>query len=240
MTNPNRLVAWSSIVAGLLLASFVSSLTLAQSPSGQFIGTLILKDEDPEGQTFTLGAPFGYLDPKGTRWDAKEGLVFDGASIPRALWTVVGSPYTGSYRRAAVLHDYYCYVHSRTWQDVHHMFYDAMLTGGVGKAKANLMFYAVWRFAKRWEIRPESDCKPDSQGHIFCPANDSLVTTVLSVDDKSNTEQSMVEELNDVRDKIEKDDVSAEDVISLANSQHILPRKSEKSILRDPSRFIAE
>jgi hypothetical protein len=29
----------------------------------------------------------------------------DGTSIPQMFWWVIGSPYTGDYRRAAVLHD---------------------------------------------------------------------------------------------------------------------------------------
>ena len=32
----------------------------------------------------------------------------DGASIPRALWTLVGSPYRGDYRRASIVHDQAC------------------------------------------------------------------------------------------------------------------------------------
>jgi len=36
---------------------------------------------------------------------APQGMITDGASIPRYFWRVIGSPFTGKYRRAAVFHD---------------------------------------------------------------------------------------------------------------------------------------
>ena len=47
-----------------------------------------------------------YTDSKGRRWVAPAGMVSDGASIPRVLWSIIGGPYEGSYRRGAWLHDY--------------------------------------------------------------------------------------------------------------------------------------
>ena len=41
---------------------------------------------------------FSFKDPDAQEWAAPAGAVIDGASIPRALWTIVGSPYTGDYR----------------------------------------------------------------------------------------------------------------------------------------------
>lgn len=36
------------------------------------------------------------------------GYLFDGASIPRALWTLVGSPMDPQFVRAALIHDWLC------------------------------------------------------------------------------------------------------------------------------------
>lgn len=33
------------------------------------------------------------------------GMISDGASIPKAFWSIVGCPFGGSYTRAAFLHD---------------------------------------------------------------------------------------------------------------------------------------
>jgi hypothetical protein len=68
---------------------------------------------------------FGYVDGKGERWPAPKGSIIDGASIPQVLWTVAGSPYTGEYRNASVVHDVACVKRDRPWQDVHRMFYEA-------------------------------------------------------------------------------------------------------------------
>ena len=53
-------------------------------------------------------ADFSFIDPAGVVWLTPKGYVVDGASIPRALWTLLGSPYTGDYRRASIVHDKAC------------------------------------------------------------------------------------------------------------------------------------
>src|ERR1700674_3220752 len=90
---------------------------LAQDRKDKFIGTLVLEDVDPSGgRKFRLGQDLTYVDPQGLPWYARKGLVFDGASIPQALWSIIGSPYTGLYRRAAVIHDFYCTNLYRNWE----------------------------------------------------------------------------------------------------------------------------
>jgi hypothetical protein len=80
----------------------------------------------------------------------KAGARIDGATIPRPFWTVTGGPYDGPYRKASVIHDWYCDVRERPWQDVHQMFYDAMIDSGVTPRKAKVMFLAVWACGPRW------------------------------------------------------------------------------------------
>jgi hypothetical protein len=79
------------------------------------------------------------------------GAEIDGASIPKVFWSIVGGPYTGLYRNASVIHDYYCDVRTRPWKEVHRMFYDAMLASGVDKMKAKLMYLAVRFGGPRWD-----------------------------------------------------------------------------------------
>lgn len=86
---------------------------------------------------------FAYIDPSGKRWEARKGYIVDGASIPRIVWTLVGSPFTGKYRRASVVHDYYCTMKTEPWRDVHRMFYNACRAGGVSEIKAKMMFAAI-------------------------------------------------------------------------------------------------
>ncbi len=135
---------------------------------GAFQGRLVLEDVDLEnGRNFKLLEPLRYIDPVGAVWEARAGLVVDGASIPRPLWSIVGSPYTGLYRRAAVIHDFYCTYNYRQWERVHRVFYDAMRTAGVGPVQAALMYYAVWRFGPRWDVRAILNCSPSREHRCY-------------------------------------------------------------------------
>jgi hypothetical protein len=86
----------------------------------------------------------------GTVWEAPVGSLVDGASIPRVLWSVVGSPFTGDYVYASIVHDVACHVRSRPWRDTHYMFYLACLAGGTRRGRAKLMYLAVRNFGPRW------------------------------------------------------------------------------------------
>jgi hypothetical protein len=56
-------------------------------------------------RNMTLEENFYYIDPDGRKWEAAKGSCLNGATIPRSLWTAIGSPYAGKYRRASVVHD---------------------------------------------------------------------------------------------------------------------------------------
>jgi hypothetical protein len=117
--------------------------------SGRFLGDIITKWLD-NGIHMEVIHPFAYQDSKGKQWLVPAGTHVDGASIPRGLWTIVGSPLTGLYRNASVVHDYFCDVHLEPWRAVHRVFYDAMLTSGVPAARAKLMYLAVYYGGPRW------------------------------------------------------------------------------------------
>jgi hypothetical protein len=103
-----------------------------------------------DGRLMKLVEPFGYHDPNGVFWDAPAGATIDGASIPEALQALIGGPFNGRYRNASVIHDWYCDVRTRPWRAVHRVFYDAMLTSGVSKARAKLMYGGVYFGGPRW------------------------------------------------------------------------------------------
>jgi uncharacterized protein DUF1353 len=94
--------------------------------------------------------PFAFIDATGKRWDVPAGAVINGASIPQGAWSLVGSPYTGNYRRASVIHDHYCNTRSETWEQVHRMFYWAMIAGGVNDLQAKVFYAAVYAGGPRW------------------------------------------------------------------------------------------
>jgi hypothetical protein len=133
----------------------VSVFELADAKQGYF-GELWLKPLRG-GRDMEVVKPFGFVDSQARKWEVPVGTKTDGASIPRALWSLVGSPFTGAYREAAVIHDRYCQTKLRSWSDTHDAFYEAMLASGVDKQQALLMWAAVYRFGPRW-TRDQSVC----------------------------------------------------------------------------------
>ena len=113
----------------------------------------------PDGRNMILVTELRYTDPKGEVWVAPVGSVTDGASIPRYLWSIMGGPFEGQYRNAAVLHDVAYGEHNRPWQDCDRMFYYAMRCSGVNEVEAKTMFYALFKFGHHWKF-PIKKAKP--------------------------------------------------------------------------------
>jgi hypothetical protein len=112
-----------------------------------------------------LDRDFWFVDRNNKRWDASKGEIIDGASIPRALWTLVGSPYTGFYRRASIVHDVACRKagsDSKLRKEADRMFYDACREGGCTIQQATILYIGV-RIGAEWgksaETTPELDIR---------------------------------------------------------------------------------
>jgi hypothetical protein len=117
--------------------------------SGRYDGQAVVRLLD-DGRRVQLVEDFGFIDQAENRWDVPEGAIVDGASIPQALWSIIGGPFEGRYRDASIVHDWYCDMRSRPWQNVHRVFFEAMLTSGVAKVRANLMYAGVYWGGPRW------------------------------------------------------------------------------------------
>ena len=138
----------------IILSLTLFSLLLAQSPAfsgdfGKFKGRLITSWGN-DGRKMILEETFAYIDPRTKVWQVPKGTTVDGASIPWAMWSIIGGPFAGKYRRASVIHDYYCDLRSRPWKQVHRVFFNAMLAAGVEERKAKIMYAAVYHFGPRW------------------------------------------------------------------------------------------
>ena len=96
-------------------------------------------------QAFEVTAPLVYNDGI-VQLTVNEGFDFDGASIPKALWGIIGSPMTGGYQRAGCLHDalYASQLFPRETCDWY--FLEAMESDGVGYFKRYAMYWAVRAF----------------------------------------------------------------------------------------------
>ena len=93
---------------------------------------------------------FSFIDSKGLIWTAPSGALINGASIPKNFWSTIGGPYSGLYREASVLHDYYCTTKERGCRETHKMFYEGCIEGGVEKHTAQIMYLSVKHFGPKW------------------------------------------------------------------------------------------
>jgi len=94
---------------------------------------------------------FAFTDTSGKVWLARQGSILDGESVPRELYALGGLPYPFEYRKAAVVHDYFCRVRTEPWHQVHRMFHHASLVEGVSETQAKALYAVVYAGGWRWE-----------------------------------------------------------------------------------------
>ncbi|APZ55116.1 DUF1353 domain-containing protein [Salipiger abyssi] len=117
---------------------------------------------------FPLAEPLRFTDARSKTWIAPPGTLTDGASIPEIFVAIVGQPTAPEYVNAAAIHDAYCGVgnegganyHNGRWEDVHRMFYDALVASGTPDQRAKIMFAAVWLGGPRWNVHYSLDQVP--------------------------------------------------------------------------------
>ena len=81
---------------------------------------------------------------------------YDGASIPRAFWRVIGSKESDEFLIGAMVHDFMCENHDVIGNNRElssEVFKQLLLACGVSKVKANIMHFAVNNFQRfcGWE-----------------------------------------------------------------------------------------
>lgn len=87
----------------------------------------------------------------------RENYCFDGATIPRFFWRIIGSNASNEFLVAALIHDVLCENHQYIDNDRElssKVFRALLVASGVSKLKAQIMFLAVDNFQKimgKWE-----------------------------------------------------------------------------------------
>lgn len=145
----------SYIVAGTVLLTLMSGGARAQ-----FDGALELIPPGCEqvGQCKLKNA-LRFTDSANVVWEAKAELLTDGASIPGIFQPFIGSPFDPTFIKAAVIHDHYCDRHVRPWTQTHRVFYEGLIAGGVSRAKAKTMYFAVFLGGPKWiKLIPGNKC----------------------------------------------------------------------------------
>jgi hypothetical protein len=106
-----------------------------------FKGDLILKKIS--AKRYKVWKRFSYTSKKGEKFIVPKGFKTDGASIPRIVWPLIGSPFTGRYSQAAVLHDFLYYTQMTTRRKADRIFLEAMGVLKVPFWKRTIMYLAV-------------------------------------------------------------------------------------------------
>lgn len=116
---------------------------------GTFSGepqTTWLTEDGTQDRSVELLNEFSFTDPDAKAWIAPLAAIVDGASIPRALWTIIGSPYIGDYRRASVVHDVACVEaggDKKKRRAADRMFFHACRAGGCSIWQSILLYLGV-------------------------------------------------------------------------------------------------
>ena len=95
-----------------------------------------------DGRMWELMKPFVYQSEKCGMIEVPKGFIFDFASIPKLLWSIVGSP-TGRYGPAALIHDFLCSTNEYPRKVSDRIFLEAMKDCGVPYLKRMVMYWAV-------------------------------------------------------------------------------------------------
>ena len=142
----------------LITSALLCAVALAAQP-GRFVGRVVVEllDDVEYDHKLRLLEDFGYEDPGGKLWLARKDGILDGTSIPHELRTLSGLPFVGDYRKATIVHDYFCRTRAEPWKQAHRMLYSASLTEGLTLPEAKLLYLAVYAGSWRWEV-PGSSC----------------------------------------------------------------------------------
>ena len=114
------------------MSSFTSEL------KGEFLPTKNLQFKLLEPLTYWHGDK-----DNPTIEEVPEGFVTDFASIPRVLWSIIGSPASGLYRNPSVLHDFWYKNNKYSRRKCDRLFLGAMKVAGVGYIKRKTIYYGV-------------------------------------------------------------------------------------------------
>ncbi|MEO1079773.1 MAG: DUF1353 domain-containing protein [Pseudomonadota bacterium] len=132
--------------------------------------------------TFRLREEFRFTDTNGFVWVTEAKWRVDGATILRAVWTIVGGPMSGRYLYASIIHDKYCDTKERTAHDTHRNFYYGMRAKGVSPSKARLMHWAVRTFGPSWKVVKPAAAYGISGPTVYTLETESVAAPAISED----------------------------------------------------------
>lgn len=96
----------------------------------------------PEKDLIEITEDYVFHYKSNNYWIPK-GFRFDGASIPRAFWSIIGSPFHPDYIEAALVHDWCFATWCLNFKETNAVFKRNLKNAGVGYIRRILMWSAV-------------------------------------------------------------------------------------------------
>lgn len=99
--------------------------------------------EPAGGKLWRITRAFSYITDGGDRIDIPLDFVFDGASIPRIAWILIGHPLSQEYLAPSAIHDWLCKY--ATWVRIKtdKIFREALRDKGVAYIRRTIMYGCV-------------------------------------------------------------------------------------------------
>lgn len=100
--------------------------------------------------------PLTWRDPDGREVTVPEGYNSDGASLPQAVWWLMGGRLALEYIRAAMVHDFSCVFKADypalvlSEEEASIRFYRGLRADGMGFPRARLCYRGVHHFGPEW------------------------------------------------------------------------------------------
>jgi hypothetical protein len=210
--------AWlASLVVSFYLGDYYGfSDTIGRDTSyGRFLSQP--KTEWLDDRKMRLLEDFVYVDPNENPWLAPKNSEIDGASIPQPLWSWIGSPFTGKYRNASIVHDVACDKKDKPPNAVHRMFFDACLAGGVPEKDAMPLYYAVARYGPKWKVEMRTMMMAGAGPDDGDEPQTADVPVTVSIPSEVPTDEDLIR----VKEFFATNNPSAEEIEELAASGEI-------------------
>ena len=140
-----------------------------------------------KGADYVLAEDF-YFPAKVGEWDVvvwvKPGFRSDGASVPRFLWRVLGSPYDPDIVAQSIAHDALYRGEIVPRKDADAAYRDLMAEGGVGKRRRRVFWIGVRLFGWLTYLRHTPESVAEARRHIELAFAGSRRTRINNNDKK--------------------------------------------------------
>lgn len=143
----------------VMLAALLGGAAFA-AQEARFTGRVVVEwvDENEFVASMRLVENFSFTRASGETWPVPAGSVVDGRSMTPLFVRLLGHPFEGGFRRAAIVYDYAAKQQSQTWRAAQQMFFEASIVEGMLPVEAKVMYLLINATGPRWVVRGESSC----------------------------------------------------------------------------------